>query len=367
MNRDHHDALIEQLLRESMGGDRPRDLTQRVLALARAHDRSRRAWWISAGASMAAGFILAITIWTLWPKKYPTPVFSEGIVNLTGDPLFERGADLLSEMDRASTFQLGGYIRATVAPNTSFRVGGVPRREVVYLSQGRIDFDVTKKRGTFDVRVGPATVQVTGTSFTVETFVAPYGIREFENRMRVSVKEGSVNVSVSGATTSIAAGDPPQEFVVPMVPLRAMEVLATDLAVAVEDGADNAASADASALVATGSATQSALNTPGMDAGPLIGRAGRGPLAPARAQHDPKLAELAMIVDLNRVVVPGTLQQVGPAYVIVTDIGRPILLGPVGTLQPKLAARGIEPGPQSRVRVVFERGIPRQITRVPRK
>ena len=55
MKRDYHDALIDQLLREILGGDRPRDMTARVLAQAKIMDRFRRRnWWLSGLAAAAA-------------------------------------------------------------------------------------------------------------------------------------------------------------------------------------------------------------------------------------------------------------------------------------------------------------------------
>ena len=62
MNRDYHDGLMEQLLREILGGDRPRDMTARVLAQAKIYDRFRRRWWIAAGAAVAASVVLAASL-----------------------------------------------------------------------------------------------------------------------------------------------------------------------------------------------------------------------------------------------------------------------------------------------------------------
>ena len=55
MTRDNHDLLIDQLLRETLGGDRPRDMTARVMAHVRIMDRFRFRSWIATGSAIAAG------------------------------------------------------------------------------------------------------------------------------------------------------------------------------------------------------------------------------------------------------------------------------------------------------------------------
>src|SRR6187455_791393 len=121
MSRDHHDALIEQLLRESMGGDRPRDLTPRVMALAIAHDRTRRSWWISAGAAVAASIAIAVGImlYLRAPGPYPPPVAENVMVY---GPELTSGTKIASRDDgkRGSVRLGGGFVQLTVYPETSF-------------------------------------------------------------------------------------------------------------------------------------------------------------------------------------------------------------------------------------------------------
>src|SRR5207244_4210282 len=75
MNREppYLDMLLEQLLRETLGGDRSRDITERVMAQARAYDRVRRHWWVAAGSAIAALVAISISIWMFWPQSYPAP------------------------------------------------------------------------------------------------------------------------------------------------------------------------------------------------------------------------------------------------------------------------------------------------------
>src|SRR3954470_19395519 len=104
MTRDHEDALIEQLLREFLGGDRPRDLTQRVLVQAKAYDRVRRRWWTGTATSIAAAVAIVTMIWFA-PRQgpYPAPVALEGSLRIYGDGTLQRGAVIeTASADRAT-------------------------------------------------------------------------------------------------------------------------------------------------------------------------------------------------------------------------------------------------------------------------
>ena len=115
---------MEQMLRETLGGDRPRDMTARVLARAKAHDRRRRSWWISAGAAMAACVAIAITLWMFRPQEYPTPISTGFAMN--ADRL-EPGVHMVAVSNNSavgSTLQLGGYVQVKASPDTEFTLGG---------------------------------------------------------------------------------------------------------------------------------------------------------------------------------------------------------------------------------------------------
>src|SRR5262245_39699130 len=131
MNRDHHDDLIDQLLREILGGDRSRDLTDRVLARAHAYDRSRRRWWISSAAGIAAAIVVGISVWTWWPREYPAPQLIQGTVAIT-TPNLEHGSHIETDEDGASV-KLGGYVDLTLAPETALTLAGKKFEEKVIL------------------------------------------------------------------------------------------------------------------------------------------------------------------------------------------------------------------------------------------
>src|SRR6266700_3177607 len=104
MSWDYYDVLIEQLLRETMGGDRPRDMTARVLALAKAEDRKKRGWWISAGAALAACIAIAVSLWVFRSQKYPEPM-AQDLPLLDENSAVQRGEHLVSYTDTAGTVQ----------------------------------------------------------------------------------------------------------------------------------------------------------------------------------------------------------------------------------------------------------------------
>lgn len=217
MSRDHYDALIDQLLRETLGGDRPRDMTARVLAQAKIMDRFRRRNWYWAGLGLAAALALAVGLTMYWPKEYPNPS-AEGVYVMNGGDL-QRGARLETP-DGDGSLKLGGYVEIAMAPQTALTIGGSKYEEKVLLDQGHLDVRVTKHKGQFDIGVGPATVHVTGTQFGVNVAEETTPTTRIK-KLVVSVNEGSVEVQgvpgVSGVAT-ITAGNR-QEFSVSSMPV----------------------------------------------------------------------------------------------------------------------------------------------------
>lgn len=193
MSRDHYDALIEQLLREVLGGDRPRDMAARVLAQAKLLDRARRVWWIGAGAAAAASIALAISVWSFWPRAYPQPQVAGAIAVSTPEP--ERGSTIVTPVDEGGQVTLGGYAKLDLAPDTALTLGGSKFEEKVFLERGHIDVNVKKNRGEFDVSVGSALIHVTGTKFAVSVIdPADDDQSSPQKKLQVAVKEGSVEV-----------------------------------------------------------------------------------------------------------------------------------------------------------------------------
>jgi hypothetical protein len=215
MSRDHHDILIDQLLREILGGDRPRDLTERVMAQARAYDRVRFRWWTGSGAAIAAAIAIAISLYIYWPRNYPTPEL-DGEVSINNGNELVRGAQIATHDDQAATLKLGGYVNVNLDPQTTLTLGGAKFEEKILLEKGTVNVAVAKKRGTFDVVVGPATVHVTGTQF--KAAVEDRDLERENRRVRflnVAVNEGSVEVlgiGQSGPVTLTTAGTSEKTF-----------------------------------------------------------------------------------------------------------------------------------------------------------
>lgn len=216
MSRDHADLLIDQLLREVLGGDHPRDMTARVLARAALHDRARRTRWIFAGAAIAASLAIAMTLIFLWPRPYPEPRISG--VDLVGAGVpGERGTPLETG-DTAGKVELGGYVDAVVDPHTSFTIRGKQHQEALALDSGSMQFDVTEKHGTFDVYVGAFDIHDTGTKFSVDVQINNAANPPVKD-LKVNVTQGSVEVRDGHSTTNIVrAGEP--AFIAPVVPLK---------------------------------------------------------------------------------------------------------------------------------------------------
>ena len=199
MSRDYRDVLMDQLLREILGGDRPRDMTARVLAQAKIHDRFRRRWWASAGLALAASVVLTASLFLFWPQKYPGFI-ADGVTNMNGTTDLERGVLLQSDDTSGGNLQLGGYVTVHMEPQTALTLGGSKYQEKVFLEQGELQVSVQKNKGEFDIAVGPATVHVTGTRFSVNVVKDETATAE-QKKMLVAVDDGSVEVNGIPGTT----------------------------------------------------------------------------------------------------------------------------------------------------------------------
>ena len=225
MSRDNHDLLIDQLLREVLGGDRPRDMTGRVLAQARIIDRFRRRNWWLGGSALAAAVALAVGLAMYWPHAYPEPTAQQVVVTEGGG--VERGAHIETDDVDTGKVELGGYVDITMAPQTALTIGGAKYEEKVLLDQGQLDVSVTKNKGRFDIAVGPATVHVTGTKFGVKVANEITSAARLK-KLTVSVSEGSVEVqNVPGITgTQTVTAKQEKTFTIPLAQFRAARVSA---------------------------------------------------------------------------------------------------------------------------------------------
>jgi hypothetical protein len=236
MIRDPYDALIDQLLREILGGDRPRDMTARVLAQARILDRFRRRNRWLGGLAAAAAIALAATLTLYWPHPYPAPLYDSVVVS-SG---VNHDAMIQTTETEGGTIKLGGYVDISLSPDTALKLGGTRYREKVFLDQGNLTVNVLKRRGEFDVVVGPATVHVTGTQFSVDVAneVTP---TERQKKMIVSVREGNVQVQGVGEAgnvpVSLSAGEK-KEFLLSTAPRLVPQLRAgAGLLAAAQEGA----------------------------------------------------------------------------------------------------------------------------------
>ena len=236
MSRNNRDQLIDQLLREVLGGDRPRDMTARVLAQARIIDRFRRRNWYLGGSAIAAAIALAVGLTMYWPHAYPEPAAQQVVI--TDGGVMERGAHIETDDLDTGTVELGNYVYIKMAPQTAMTIGGAKYEEKVLLDQGQLDVSVTKNKGRFDIAVGPATVHVTGTKFGVNVTNEITSAARLK-KLTVAVKEGSVEVqNVPGVTgiQTVAAGQE-KTFTISLAQIRAAARANAGLLAAAQDGA----------------------------------------------------------------------------------------------------------------------------------
>jgi hypothetical protein len=238
MNRDDRDALMDQLLREILGNDRPRDLTARVLAQVRIYDRFRRRWWASGVIAAAAAVVLAASLYLLWPQKYPGPeVRNVAIMNANQA---QPGAMLATDDVTSGSVKLGNYVNILMQPQTALTLGGERYQEKVFLDQGALEVSVEKDKGKFDVAVGPATVHVTGTKFSVDVVNEEVANAQ-QKKLVVHVEEGMVEVrDIPGEETQYVSAGQQKEFVILYTPKVISQVnpqLTAGLLAAAQEGA----------------------------------------------------------------------------------------------------------------------------------
>jgi hypothetical protein len=213
MIRDDHDILIDQLLREVLGGDRPRDLTTRVLERARLMDRARRTWWIGTGAAMAAGIAIAFLLWFAWPQQYAAPTVDNLLVsNRDLGP----GTVVAAPDDSTGKISFGGYANVSLEPSTSLTLGGGSRyQESVFLEGGRLNV-TTRNRGILDVVVGGATLRASNSRLAVDVTDDIDETRSAViKRMVVKVLEGTALIRGIDAPATLKAGET-REFIIPV-------------------------------------------------------------------------------------------------------------------------------------------------------
>ncbi|MBM4034478.1 MAG: FecR domain-containing protein [Planctomycetes bacterium] len=194
---DDLDRLVDLLLSEELGGERPPDLADKVLA--RAFGRRRGALWIAAAA---AAVLVAIGLWALLAPSYPEPLAS-GSYLVVGGGKVRRGSTIVRS-DAPATLTLGGYCRIELDPRTAVVIEGQPRAEQVFLERGGVACKVDSQAGTFAVRTDAGTASVAGTEFCVQLIEDDAASGK---RVLVRVAAGAVTVSGAWGESRLAAGE----------------------------------------------------------------------------------------------------------------------------------------------------------------
>ncbi|MBN1672559.1 MAG: FecR domain-containing protein [Kiritimatiellae bacterium] len=206
---ERRDQLIDGLLREELGGERPPDLADRILARAYARRRAIR-FGVPAAAAAALLVAAGAVSFLVSAARYPAPSAS-GVFDLVGATEVGRGATLVTTREPAS-LRLGGYCRVELSASTTVRIGGGERTERIQLEKGAVQCAVAPGKGTFEVSTEVGTVSVIGTLFTVSLLEeepgagepAPAG--EAGLSLSVHVAAGRVRVTHAGGTAELGAG-----------------------------------------------------------------------------------------------------------------------------------------------------------------
>jgi len=201
MPNDHEDRLLDVLLEEELGADAPPDLTEAVLARARA-GRGRR--FAAVLLPLAAAAAVAL-VWGFLRPGYPPPRATGPYVLLGGGAL-DRGAMVATQRETA-TLSLGGYCLVHMEPLSVVTIEGRERGEAVFLSRGGVTCQVDRGRGEFMVRTALGSVKVTGTRFCVRLLEEEGDPDMSGRRMLVQVLAGAVIAAGSWGSATLQAGE----------------------------------------------------------------------------------------------------------------------------------------------------------------
>jgi ferric-dicitrate binding protein FerR (iron transport regulator) len=354
VSRDHHDALIDQLLREILGGDRPRDITARVVAQARIHDRFRRRWWIGAGSAAAACVAIAAGLALFWPSAYPSPRVTEGVVySANGTEEMRAGATLVTDGENSGVINIGNYVNVVMAPDTSLTLGGKKYEENVVLNSGHVDVHVTRNKGRFDVLVGQAIVHVTGTKFALDVLDGQDATQSHRVKtLFVNVEEGSVDVQPGmGLRKTLKAGAR-EIFVISSEPMPVVPRLVTSAPAAAASTAPATTPAAPRTRTGTGAGMEQGVRFGNRGAALNRPADGRGLTAATRPlQANPGLQGVLLPPRTGKFDRNGTLS-IDPGWVLLEASDGKLVLFPQGGS----TVRGFEPRAGAKVHVSWENG-----------
>lgn len=218
---DGVDRLVDALLREEIGGDTPPNLGVRAMEK---DAQRRRMWWIQwASWTGAAVVAIALGAWWIAAQRYPPPTLTG--VEVTSEPLVERGMTVTTEKSGA-VLTVGGYCTVKVAPESEIQWTGTARSEEIVLNSGIVECIVESGRGSFQVRTVVGVVSVAGTHFYVKT-LGGKNSPGVTKKMYVKVDSGVVfvtgawgNLTLSGGEDAVVPPPPPKPEARPAAPAQ---------------------------------------------------------------------------------------------------------------------------------------------------
>ncbi|MGD0091695.1 MAG: hypothetical protein ABSE73_17405 [Planctomycetota bacterium] len=207
-NDEDLDRLVDLLLREELGGEKPPELSKEILARA-AGSRAE-----SDGQSRP-GPGLASSPAGLWRRlRWASLAAAATIVVVAGYLLSHRGDPLQGLRIAAAaapvTQEMDGYCQLVLEPRGALVINGKPKAREVFLEQGSVTCTVKENLGTLAVGSGLGIVSVRGTVFKV-TLAGQEGAGA--GQLSVQVFSGKVLLSPPGGADVILAAekDKPQE------------------------------------------------------------------------------------------------------------------------------------------------------------
>ncbi|HYF50715.1 MAG TPA: FecR domain-containing protein [Planctomycetota bacterium] len=223
---DDQDRLMDMLLREELGGQRPPQLAERILQRAK---QERASWWRPrmtpawVAALVAAAMVAFVVVPRLLPSKAPQnvaenpkqppkqakapenppeeteeqeePELKTPVAPTPAPPVPPVAPKIAEKIirseDKERVVELGDFCRVTLAPFTTVenKVEAADSKEQhILLKEGSVACEVDSKKGKFKVEHALGTVFVRGTKFRVNTVKHEGHVR----RLTVGVKEGVV-------------------------------------------------------------------------------------------------------------------------------------------------------------------------------
>lgn len=206
--QDWLDRLIDTLLREEVGGERPPDITERVTAAVRARRKKKpkllRSWWAWAAGGVVAVLLVGIGV-ALFGQPRKEGLTASGLTVDGGGPVV-RGSTVRTAGGKG-TLTLGGYCSVELQANTAVRIEGGANDERVALLAGELACSVQPGRGGFEVGTPQGRVAVAGTRFNVRLHPGRTPDGRVAEWTVVQVEEGSVTVGGAWGDVTLAAGD----------------------------------------------------------------------------------------------------------------------------------------------------------------